>query len=243
MGNRKTYITNQIVKYSTKLDQKGFVANHDGNISAKYEDVILATPTAVSKADISTDMIITLDLEGKKIEGIGKPFSEIELHLAAYNAREDAKAVIHAHPPYATARGLVGTSLTPSLPEAIVSIGNSIPVVEFVMPGSKENERIISEVLQKVDAFIMPGNGVLTIGDNLEQAYLRLELVEHLCKIHAYAERMGNAMSLRQEDIDKLLEKRTKAGLGPKAKKTEDTEFDTLKEMIKEEIALVLRTE
>lgn len=219
MGNLKTYIIREIVKYSHKLDQKGFGANHDGNISAKFEDVLLATPTAVSKGNMVADMVIMLDMEGKKREGIGKPFSEIKLHLAAYRARSDAKAVVHAHPPFSTARGLVGLPLESFLPEAVVSIGHLIPVVDFAMPGDSKNDQIIHDALQICDVFMMPGNGVLAIGDDIEQAYLRIELVEHLAKIQSYAENMGSPKTLMdQADIEKLLAKRKAGGLGPAAR-------------------------
>lgn len=234
MGDRKNYITNQIVKYSQKLDAKNFGANHDGNISAKFDDVLLATPTAVSKSNIVADMIITLDMDGKKIEGIGKPFSEIKLHLTAYRTRAEAKAVVHSHPPFATAHGLVGKPLIPCLPEAIVSIGDVIPVTPFAMPGAPENDAIVTDALNQADVFIMPGNGVFAIGDSVEQAYLRLELVEHVAKIQFYAHQMGTPLTLAPENLNKLLEKRASIGLGPK--KSEKNNLDLIKKLITEEI-------
>ncbi|MCK4608985.1 MAG: class II aldolase/adducin family protein [Gammaproteobacteria bacterium] len=207
MGDRKNYLTDQLVKYCQKLDQKGFGANHDGNISAKFEDTLLATPTAESKGNITADMIIALDQTGKKIAGIGKPFSEISLHLAAYNARDNVAAVVHAHPPFATARGLVGKSLAPTMPEAIVSIGDLIPVVEFAMPGTEESSIIVSKALESCDVFMLPGNGVLAVGANIEMAYLRLELTEHLAKIHFYAEQQGTLTPLSANNMEKLLAK------------------------------------
>jgi len=255
MGNRRNFLIAEIVKYSQKLDQKGFTANHDGNISAKLDDVLLATPTAVSKGNIVADMIIILDSSGKKIEGIGNSFSEIKLHLTAYQARPDAKAVIHAHPPFTTARGLANLSLEPQLPEAIVSIGNNIPVAEFAMPGVPENDAIIAKALSISDVFMLPGNGVLAIGDDVEQAYLRIELVEHLAKIEFYAKQMGTPMQLREQDVQKLLDKRKSIGLGPQARaisqigecppklyaKEDSIKTDALKDLIAEEIKKILK--
>jgi L-fuculose-phosphate aldolase len=247
MSDQRKFIINEIVKYSQKLDQKGFGANHDGNISAKFEGVLLATPTAVSKGNITDDMIITLDASGNKIEGSGKPFSEIKLHLVAYNVRQDVNAVVHAHPPFATARGLVNLPLRPSIPEAIVSLGDIIPVIPFVMPGAKENDSIIANALSGANAFFMPGNGVLAVGTCVEQAYLRLELVEHLAKIDYYASHMGMPMLLTNEEISLLLEKRAAAGLDP-AKSSitavpaskQHSQVDEIKRLIIEEIKKVL---
>lgn len=226
-------LINDIVAVCHRLYQKGFVASHDGNVTAKLQlrshpepldlardegsqTVILATPTSVSKGDVIPEIILTLDMEGKKLAGPGKPFSEIQLHLAAYRARGDVNAVVHAHPPFATARGVVGRPLDrPFLPEAVVSLGEVIPLAEFSMPGDPKNETIVAEMLQISNAFMMPGNGVLSVGTDVEQAYLRLELVEHIAKIAFIAESMGKPMSLAQGDVATLLEKRAKAGLAP----------------------------
>lgn len=217
MGNRREYLINAIVEICGKLDDKGWVANHDGNVTLRFEDMLLATPTAVSKADITAEMILALDMEGKKLQGIGKPFSEVKLHLAAYRAREDVMAVVHAHPPYSMAKGLVGGDFEINVPEAVVSIGGSIPVAPYAMPGSSENDRIVAEALAKCDVFMMPGNGALAVGRDVEEAYLRMELLEHLLKINHYAISMGTPMTLPPEDKNKLLEKRASIGLGPKA--------------------------
>lgn len=251
MGNRRSFIVNEIVKYSQKLDQKGFGANHDGNISTKFDDVLLATPTAVSKGNITADLIITLDKSGNKVAGIGKPFSEIKLHLIAYRERPEVNAVVHAHPPFATARGLLNLPIKPAIPEAIVSIGDVVPVVAFAMPGVKENDDIIARALAEVDVFIMPGNGVLAVGDCVEQAYLRLELVEHLAKIDYYAQNQGMPMRLASEDIASLMQKRADIGLGPKRKTAvlpqvsgftkEQEQLPELKKLILEEIKKALQ--
>lgn len=256
MGNRRDYLIENIVKICQKLDSKSFVANHDGNISVRFDNYLLATPTAESKSSITSEMIITLDMNGKKIEGVGNPFSEIKLHIAAYNARKDANAVVHAHPPFATARGLLNKSLRPILPEAIISIGDIVPVTPFAMPGDPENDNIIAEALQISDVFMMPGNGVLAIGDDVEQAYLRLELVEHLAKIDYYTSATENStycslMTLSEENIQKLLDKRKSVGLGPQARLPEQTpkqqppqpsspQLDNLKKIIADEIRNIL---
>jgi len=216
MNKRKDYLIKELVKYCGRLDTKGFVANHDGNLSVRFDDVLLATPTAESKANIVTDMIITLDHSGNKLEGIGKPFSEIKLHLACYKTRPEINCVIHAHPPFATARGLTGVDLIPSLPEAIVSLGDLIPVTPFAMPGESENDSIIQKYFSRYDIVMFPGNGVLAVGDNIEQAYLRIELLEHLCKIDTFARSMGSKFELTADQKSNLMDKRKKAGLGPK---------------------------
>lgn len=217
MGNQREYLIQAIVDICHKLDAKGWVANHDGNVTLRFEDTLLSTPTAVSKADIQPPMILTLDREGKKIQGIGKPFSEINLHLAAYQVREDIQAVVHAHPPYAMAWGMVHHEFSIHIPEAVISIGDFIPVLPYQFPRSPRHDELVTRALTQGDLLMMAGNGVLSVGRDVKEAFLRIELLEHLIKIHQYATTMGTPMTLPPADKAKLLEKRATLGLGPQS--------------------------
>ena len=215
MDNGRESLIGAIVEICHKVAAKGWVANHDGNVTARFEGTLLSTPTAVSKADVTADMIITLDMEGKKLQGSGNPFSEIRLHLAAYRARPDIQAVVHAHPPLATAKGLAGGDFNVRLPEAVVSIGGSIPVIPYAFPGARENEVMAAAALGRGDLIMLAGNGVLAAGRDVKEAFLRMELLEHLLRIDHYARNMGPWLPLPAADKEKLLEKRVSLGLDP----------------------------
>jgi len=210
----------ELVSSSRRLHQRGWVANHDGNLSVRLTgDRLLITPTAVSKIDVDDAMLIIVDLQGKVLEGRKKPFSELELHLAAYRARPEVECVIHAHPPHATAFGLVGVELGPiAMPEIVVSLGDSIPTVPRLMPKTPELVKAVEATATRVDAMLLAGNGALTLGASLEQALLRMELVEHYAKILSITRGLGTVQALPPADATKLLEARAKAGLGPKLK-------------------------
>jgi len=234
-----------IVEVCHKVAAKGWVANHDGNVSVRFEGTLLATPTAVSKADVSADMIIGLDMEGKKLQGTGQPFSEIKLHLAAYRTRPDIQAVLHAHPPLATARGLAGGDFAVQLPEAVVSIGDSIPVTPYAFPGAPENEALVAAALSRSDLFMMPGNGAFAAGNNIKEAFLRMELLEHLLRIDHYGKGMKPFRTLPAADKAKLLEKRASLGLGPvkdaaAASQVPSRADEWLRDLIVEELKKIL---
>lgn len=211
----------ELVATSRRLHQMGWVANHDGNLSVRLNgNRLLITPTAVSKIDVDDSMLIIVDLAGKVLEGRRKPFSELELHLAAYRARPEVDCVLHAHPPHATAFGLTGVELGPvAMPEIAVSLGDSIPTVPRLMPKTPELVKAVETTAGKVDAMLLAGNGALTLGVSLEQALLRMELVEHYAKILTIARTLGAVQPLPSGDLQKLLEARAKAGLGPSPKK------------------------
>jgi L-fuculose-phosphate aldolase len=210
----------EVVKVSRRLHTMGWVANHDGNVSVRLTGKrLLITPTAVSKLDVDDSMLLVVDEKGVVLEGRRKAFSELELHLAVYRARPEVECVLHAHPPHATAFGLVGVELAPvAMPEVVVSLGDSIPTVPRLMPKTPELVKAVEAAAGRVDAMLLAGNGALTMGDSLEQALLRLELVEHYARILSVARGLGPVPALPAGDVTKLLEARAKAGLGPKPK-------------------------
>ncbi len=211
-------VRSELVATSRKLHANGWVANHDGNVSVKLNgNRLLITATAISKADVDDSKLLIVDFTGKVLEGRRKPFSELELHLAIYKARPEAEAVIHAHPPVATAFGLVGLELTPiAMPEIVVSLGDRIPTLPRALPKDEEALKRLSAAAKLYDAMLIQGNGALTWGTSLEQALLRMELVEHYARILGIAKPMGTVPPLPPADLAKLLEARKKAGLGPK---------------------------
>ena len=110
-----------IVEVGRRIYNLGFVAANDGNISVRIGDnEILTTPTGVSKGFMTPEMIIKVDMAGNQLEGELKPSSELKLHLEVYRQRPDAQAVLHAHPPVATAFTVAGIPLDrPVLPEIV----------------------------------------------------------------------------------------------------------------------------
>lgn len=200
---------------SQRLHARGWVANHDGNVTARLGDRYLATPTATSKAAVTAGGLLILNDKGERISGDGKPFSEIGLHLTVYKNRPEVNAVVHAHPPGATGLACAGSPLLerPFMPEAVVSLGPTIPTVPFAAPGAPACAALAPFTLGH-DAVLLGNHGVLAWGVDLEQAYLRLELVEHLAQIALAAERVGGVKTLPESAVAPLLEARRKAGLG-----------------------------
>jgi L-fuculose-phosphate aldolase len=211
-------VRSQLVAVSQQVHANGWVANHDGNLSVKLTgNRLLITATAISKADVDDSKLLIVDLAGKVLEGRRKPFSELELHLAIYRARPEAEAVIHAHPPVATAFGLVGLELSPiAMPEILVSLGERIPTLPRAMPKDEEALKRLGAAAKQYDAMLLSGNGALTWGTSLEMALLRMELVEHYAKILSAARPLGPVTPLAPAELAKLLEARKKAGLGPR---------------------------
>lgn len=207
----------QLVRYSHQLHAKGWVANHDGNISARMEaDRFLATPTALSKADLAIDDLVIVDGSRRVVSGKHRIFSEIDLHLAAYFSRADINVVLHAHPPAATGFAVAGVALDqPFIAEAVVSIGDKVPLVPYALPGTDEAGEQVARQIGAYNVLLLQNHGVLSVGVDVEQAFLRMELVEHLARIAIHARMLGSTTPIPRVDVEALLKKRAAAGLEP----------------------------
>ena len=207
----ETRTREDIVRACAHLAARGWVANHDGNVSAKSSPQrYLCTPGATHKSVIRVQDLLVTDAAGKQLSGRGKTFSEYALHLAVYRSRKHVGAVVHAHPPFATALGASGRELVTFLPEAVVSLGAKVPLVPLAAPGAAA-VKALEPFVATYDAVLVAGNGVFAWGDDVDQALLRLELVEHLATIATHAQVWGGPQPLPQDMIAALLEARKKA--------------------------------
>jgi L-fuculose-phosphate aldolase len=207
----------EVVRVSHALHARGWVANHEGNVTAlTAEGKVLATPTAMSKADVREADLLLLDRFGQKVQGARKPFGELPMHLAVYTTRPDVGAVVHAHPPASTAFAVAGRPIEALfLPEFIVSIGGTVPVVPFALPGSEALNGLLQPFLEPFDVVLLGSHGVLAWGPDLATALLRIEHCEEAANLVLNTGRLGGANPLPDEMVRLLLDSRTKAGLGP----------------------------
>jgi len=203
-----------IIEIGRRLYQKGFVASHDGNISVRVsENEIVATATGVCKGFLCLDDIVLVDMHGNKIAGRGEPSSELKMHLVVYEKRPDVSAVVHAHPPVATGFAVAGIPLAQCiLPEVVISLG-AVPVAAYGTPSTHEVCDSIAPLVQKSEAFLLANHGVATLGEDVFQAYYRMETVEHFARILLTSRLLGNVNVLSREQVDKLIEVRRKAGV------------------------------
>ena len=203
-----------ILQAGRRMYDRGYVAANDGNISVRLSDErLLVTPSGLSKGFLRQSDLVVTDMQGERISGKLKPTSEIKMHLKAYELREDVGAVVHAHPPYATAFAVAGIPLSGCiLPEVIVSLG-SIPLASYGTPSTEEIPRSIESVVIKSDAFLLKNHGVMTVGPDVLNAYHKLETVEHFAKISFIARHLGPVSSLARDEVAKLFDLRQQMGI------------------------------
>lgn len=211
---KETNLRQQIVEAGKRLQQRFFVASNDGNISCKIDDnTILITPTGVNKGEITPEQILKVDMEGNIIEGCMKITSEYKMHLAVYKIRDDVKAIVHAHPPAATAFAVTEVKLDDPviLPESIFSLGK-IGYCKYGTPSTNEVSEAVEKEIKNSDALLLSNHGALTVGDNVMQAYYRMENLEMVSKITVYSKILGNLKALNNEEVEKLYKVKEEKG-------------------------------
>lgn len=207
-------IKKEICEVGHKLYMKNFVAANDGNISVKINDhEFYCTPTGVSKGSLTPDMIIKVDQDGNKIEGKLNPSSEIKMHMRVYKERPDVNAVVHAHPPVATAFTVADIDLDQYiLPEAVLTIGE-VPTCDYGTPSTMEIPDSLEPYLQDHDAFLLRNHGALTVGCDLTKAMFIMEEVEFNAVICKHAMSLGAVHEIPNNQLKKLMELRKKMNL------------------------------
>jgi len=194
-----------ICEIGRKVYSAGYVAANDGNISVRLDDeTVLITPTGVSKGAMRPGGIAEIDLSGNN-RGRCTPSSEVRMHLAIYRCCPDIYAVIHTHPPYATAWAVTGRDLSePILPEVIATIGK-IPLLPYRAPSTQELADLVGEAATGYDVMLLQNHGLVAVGADLDAAYYKTERAEHAFKILTIARTIGEAKLLSPAQIRELL--------------------------------------
>lgn len=207
-------IRESIVRIGRLMFEKGWIAANDGNITIRLDDKqILATPSGVSKGMMRPKDLIVCDMEGRKLAGERACTSEIGMHLTIYRLRPDVRAVVHAHPPTATGFAVAGRALNLGLlPEVVLGLG-SVPLAEYGLPGTPALSAGMMPYIAKYDAMLLANHGAVAYGEDVFQAFFRLDTVEHFARIALVAELLGGPKVLPRVEIQKLFDARPRYGL------------------------------
>ena len=199
-------IKNQICDVGRRLYELGFASANDGNISVRDgADGIWATPTGVSKGFMTGDMLVRVDMAGNVTAGDRVPSSEVKMHLKVYSKLPSANAVIHAHPPLATAFAVCRRPLDKNyMPEGIVALG-AVPVADYATPSTEAVPRSVSPFLNgEYTAVLLANHGVLVWDATLEGALFKLQTVEYMAGIYINVEKIGGGVELPDEEVARL---------------------------------------
>ncbi len=198
-------ISRQIVLVCHQLAAKAFVTATDGNVSARLQNGnILVTPSGLNKGRVTESNLVEVKPDGTPVTLSRKASTELDMHLFIYSQRPDVHAVVHAHPTYATGFATARIPLNECLfPEVIVGLG-AIPLAEYATPSTKEVSAALAPFVKSADAILLSNHGVVTYGKNVDDAYYKMEKVEHAAHITFVARMLGGEKVLNEQDVAKL---------------------------------------
>jgi len=239
--------TEALLRVGALMYQQRLIVACEGNLSARLDaNTILATRSGAAKGFLKPEDFVEVSMEGRA--AVGKPSTEIQMHLAIFRARGDVGAVVHGHPSWATALATAGRGLTECLlPEVVLGLGK-VPLSRYATPGTDEVAHAVCEHITHHDAVLMPNHGVVACGPDPMTAFQTLETVEHLAQITLLAELAGGARVLSRDEVSALVES---SGGGPDPQRARsclaagevDSETQRLARVVAEEVARALLDE
>src|SRR5499433_1348888 len=203
----------QICEIGRRLYNRGFAAANDGNITIRLNDKeILCTPTMVSKGFMKPEDICKIDYTGKQLAGTRKRTSECLLHISVYKERPDVQAVVHCHPPYATAFAVAREPIPKCvLPEVEVFLGE-VPMADYATPGTQQFAETILPYVKDCNTIILANHGTVTFGPDLEKAYFNTEIIDAYCRILILARQLGPVNYFSDQQTRELLDLKKRLG-------------------------------
>ncbi|MDP8968023.1 MAG: class II aldolase/adducin family protein [Actinomycetota bacterium] len=187
-----------VARAGHELAASGLVVGLAGNVSARAGDLVAVTPTGGRLATLDAGEIAIVDLEGALVDAPLAPTSELLLHLAVYRHFE-AGAVVHTHPPMATAVACVADEL-PCIHYSLLALGGSVRVGRYATFGTDELAASIVEALAGRTAALMASHGAVTYGADLPAAIDASELLEWACSVYLHARACGTPRALAEDE-------------------------------------------
>lgn len=194
-----------IVRCCRRLWEAGLIAGADGNVSVRVgRDRLLVTPRGLHKAELTARDLVEVSLSGSHRRGSRRATTELDLHLRAYRRHGDCGAVVHAHPPVATAFAVAGEPMPADvLPELILYLGD-VPVAPYATTGTPALGDVVEPLLARHVAVLLANHGAVTWGPDLATARIRMESLEHSARILLAARVLGRTTRLSPDQIDAL---------------------------------------
>ncbi len=211
-----------ICEIGKRMWQKDFVDGNGGNISIRIsKNLVLCTPTLISKGFMTVEDICIVDMEGNQKHGYRPSTSEIKTHLAVMKHNPNALACIHGHPPYLTSYAVSGI-VPPSgiISEADIFLGKIVSS-PYRHPGSTEMQELMANYAHD-QCILWQNHGAFVQSDNLEDAYWKLENAEAVAKTVSLTSLHKQPLTRIPEDgIKKLVELRLALGMEDKRENLE----------------------
>ena len=195
----------QIIKYAKMLNTENLSALRSGNISVRYNDGFLITPSGAKYSSLKNEDIVFVSLDGKFNENKRKPSSEWRFHKDIYKYKDEANAIVHTHSTHATAFSTHGKSIPAFHYMVALAGGNDIKCADYATFGTEELSQNIMKALQDRKACLMSNHGQVAFEKSLDKAFELAQEIENICQQYVNALKIGNPKILSIDEMDKIL--------------------------------------
>ena len=196
----------QLVDTAQTTITTGLNQGSSGNLSVRTEDGFLITPSAIPPEKMSADDMVFMNLEGKH-EGHNKPSSEWRFHRDIYQHREDAGAVLHAHPKAATTLACLHRDIPAFHYMIAIAGGNNIRCAPYAVFGSQELSDHALNALKNRKACLLANHGMLCLDSDLDKVLALAIEIEHLAQTYMQVLQTGKPIILSDEEMEIVIEK------------------------------------
>ncbi len=190
----------ELVAGAAQVAGIGLVPLTQGNLSLRdpQSGHVLMTPHDFPYDQLTTDDVLVLDLAGEVIEGRREPSHESQVHLAVYERRADAAAIVHAEPIYTNLFGVLHKAIAPLHVGTLIDVRGEVPVMPFAPSGSRQFGYDMLEVMGDRNAVVWANHGMLAIGDSLAKAIHCTVMVEISAQLYHMALQHGEPHQIPQ---------------------------------------------
>jgi len=199
----------EVAYYMRRLYNKNLTTTSGGNVSIRLEDGrLLITPSATDKGRMKSDQIGILSFKGENQTPDLKLSMESGMHVAVYNKRQDINAIIHAHPPIASAFTAMRKSINCTLTSEARAILGTPVVAPYALMGTPLLADRVAETVKHANVILLENHGVICLGHSLLAAFDRLEVLEAAAKMTLITELLKGKKELKPQqlrEIDDLL--------------------------------------
>lgn len=213
-GPSEATVREEICEIGRRIYARQMASGNDGNISYRLsENEVLCSPTMICKGFMQPDDLCVVDLDGNQLRGERRKTSEILLHLEIYKHDPATRAVVHCHPPHATAFGMARIEIpTGVLPEVEVFLGE-VPRAPYETPGSQVFAETIRPYVGKANTVVLTNHGTVSWAESVEHAYWRTEILDGYCRMLLIASQLGGVGRLEAGKVRELLALRENFGM------------------------------
>ena len=197
----------EVIKYAKMLNSKKLSALRSGNISVRYKDGFLITPSGMKYSSLKNKDIVFVSHKGQFDIKKGIPSSEWRFHQDIYLNKEEAMAIVHAHSNYATAISTHGKAIPAFHYMVALAGGNNIKCAKYATYGTRELSRNILRALKNRSACLIGNHGQIAFSENLSKAFVLAEEVENLSNQYINALKIGKPKILSSKEMSKVLSK------------------------------------